>query len=164
MQIFRNEPTFTSSFLHRCILVSAFFLASTANVEIQAIETKTVSRFPAQNKVESSALPQVSRFSARDIFQAPRPTKEVVLLHTASGFVPRNLVLDTAHAFELTIVNVNASTKTASFFIDEFGVQQGMPFAETQKVLLRPKQVGKFYVVSPESGFEAQLIVIDTQK
>jgi len=36
-----------------------------------------------------------------------------------------------------------------------------MPFAEVKKIHLRPKHVGKFFVVSPESGFEAQVIVID---
>jgi len=119
---FQSVPKSTNSFLHRSILVSVFFLASTAKVEIQAIETKNAPRVPTQNKVEHSELPPSQRFSTRDLFQVSQPSKEIVLLHTANGFVPRQLVLDTSHTFELTIVNVNTSTKTASFFIDEFGV------------------------------------------
>jgi heme/copper-type cytochrome/quinol oxidase subunit 2 len=144
-------------------LLSVFLLASTAKVEIQAIETNTSARVPAQMKTEEVKVNQRD-FQARDLFQSPRLSKEVVLLHTDTGFVPKSLVLDTAHVFELTVVNVNSRTKAASFFIDEFGVQQAMPYAETKKVHLIPKQSGKYFVVSPESGFEAHVIVIDSPK
>jgi len=166
MQTSQIAPRSTKLFFRRCILLSAFLLTSTAKVEIKAIQSSTSSRLPA-SLTEEGVHPrsqQRSDFQARDIFQAPRSSKEVVLLHTENGFVPKSLILDTEHVFELTVVNVNAKTKAASFFIDEFGVQQAMPFAETRKVHLRPKQVGKYFVVSPESGHEAFINVIEHKK
>jgi hypothetical protein len=149
MQSSQSEPLFTKktekktsyekSFFHKCFLFSLFLFVSTIKIEIQAV------------------LPTA-------IFEVPKPMKEVVLLHTSEGFVPKTLVLDTDHHFQLVVVNVNPKTKTASFFIDEFGIQQGMSFSEPKKVILRPKQVGHFFVLSPESGFESQLVVISSQR
>ena len=160
---FQTVPPSTNRFLHRCIVVSVFLLASTAKIEINAIETNQSGRVPASVlQVESQVKP--NHFSAQQIFQAPKVTREIALLHTSQGFIPSALVLDTAHTFDLHIVNINLNTKTASIFIDEFGVQQSMPFAEDKKIQIRPRHPGKYFIVSPESGFEATLTVIETQK
>lgn len=168
----KTQPIFFGNrVLHVLFLVSVFLVTSTIRFEIQALEidwskrsgTRAITRTPQSEP--ASAIPKsIAPAWIGEVFETPRPSQEVVLIHTSTGFVPSQIVIDTTRNYELHVVNVSDTVKTASFFIDHFGVQKGMPYASVQKVQLRPKQAGKFSIFSPETNFEAQLIVLDLNK
>lgn len=86
---------------------------------------------------------------------------DVVIALTSQGFIPQKLVMELGKSYEIYLVNLNERVKLSSFFIDEFGVQGSLPFSEMRKVTVIPKVGGEFFILSPETGALAQILVIE---
>jgi|GEM_PF-5798791 len=100
-----------------------------------------------------------------EVFQGPREVQQIVVLHTQEGFLPKQVMMNTSTRYELILVNVHPSQKLASYFLDDMGVQEeSMPFGEVKKIILVPKKAGVYSLYSPESGWDAQVVVIDLAK
>lgn len=157
--------------LHFLFLLSLFFLVSTIRFEIRALEidwskrSSSSSRSPASDALRLGAPPSNEPVKwADEVLQGPRIETDLVIIHTESGFIPSQLVLNTKQAFNLYIVNTHPFKKTSSFQIEGFGVSGEMPFSKEKKITLKPKKAGLYTLVSLESNYQVRLIVLDVLK
>jgi len=94
------------------------------------------------------------------VLEAGAPVQDVIILHTAKGFVPNVIRVRKDGRYRFHVVNVNATEKNASFILDGFSENHATSFGQPKSFLVEPKRMGAYSYMSPETGIEGQLIVV----
>lgn len=97
------------------------------------------------------------------VLQAGTPVQDVIILHTAKGFVPNVLRVRKDGRYRFHVVNVNAQEKNVSFILDGFSENHATAFGQPKSFLVEPKRQGAYSFMSPETGIEGQMIVIGSE-
>ena len=93
------------------------------------------------------------------VFEKQAPTQEIVLLHTANGFMPQHLQVKKNQRYKVMVVNVDKQSKNVSFMFDAFSEHHGTYFAEPVTFLIEPRKEGMYQFSCPETAAKGQLIV-----
>ncbi|MCS6838966.1 MAG: cupredoxin domain-containing protein [Bdellovibrionaceae bacterium] len=171
-----NAPKSTSKnqWIFRAIKTLVFLLTSLLHFTIQSKETieissqTTAQRHPSNfekisKKIDSQPSSTVNTHPRVQELLSPEldhNKKTIVMLHSDNGFIPNQVQFESNTKVELVITNVNRNNRLASFLIDQFGIQDSMPFGEVKKIMLPVKKEGTFYIICPESGFEGKIHVL----
>lgn len=128
-----------------------------AGFAVSPAKDKKDIRAPARVETPSSSTRALSSGVSKVISSGG----DVVVALTDQGFIPQKLVMELGKSYEVYLVNLHERAKLSSFFIDEFAVQGTLPYSEIRKVTIIPKVVGEFFILSPETGALAQILVME---
>lgn len=93
-------------------------------------------------------------------FQSSDPTQELVILNTASGFIPETVNVHVGANYKISVVNVNDSKKNVSFVMDSFSQHHATYYGKIKSFHIQPKKDGIFSFVCPETSAQGRLVVI----
>ncbi len=93
------------------------------------------------------------------LFQPMEAAQEVVILNTATGFVPETVKLKKGKTYKIHVVNVNSAEKNTSFVLDAFSEHHGTFFGTPKSFELNPKTDGVFAFQCPETAKQGRIIV-----
>ncbi len=94
-----------------------------------------------------------------NILPAGTPAQEIVILSTASGFVPKTVRVKKDTAYTVYVVNVNDKEKNVSFILDSFSEHHGTYFGKITKFEITPKKEGIYSFMCPETSAEGRMVV-----
>lgn len=147
-----------------CISFFAFFgsisIAKAWDVDLSRRKTdfdriEDRKRSPASVDVKDSVL------GLSALVEPMLPVQDVVIMNTATGFVPDTLHLRRGQNYRLHVVNINEQKRNVSFILDDFAESHATPYATEKSFEIKPQKIGEFIFHSPETSYRGRLVVVD---
>lgn len=88
------------------------------------------------------------------------PSQDVVILNTASGFIPKSLSLKEGTKYKIHVVNVNENEKNVSFIMSAFAQHHGTYYGQIKTFEVTPKKEGVYTYQCPETSLEGRVVVV----
>lgn len=147
-----------------CISSFAFFgsvtIAKAWEVDMTRRRTD-FDRIEDRKREPASADVKDSFLSLSALVEPVLPVQDVVIMNTASGFVPAAVHLRKGQNYRIHVVNINDQKRNVSFILDDFAESHATPYALEKAFDLKPQKVGEFVFHSPETSFRGRFIVVD---
>lgn len=165
----KSVKSFTKQFMKGFLF--AFFFFGQVKINAQEAEIappQTESRIvaPTQSMIARPSGPSVKQKNdelaqaIRRAVQPTEPTKEIVILNTEAGFVPKQVRVKKGEAYKVHVVNLNMREKNVSFLMDSFSQSHNTIFGVKKTFNIEPQVEGVYSYQCPETGVQGQLIVV----
>jgi len=93
------------------------------------------------------------------LLDSSEPVQDIVILNTATGFVPKTIHLRTDLKYHLYVVNVNRDERNVSFILDAFSEHHATYYGVIKEFVISPKKEGIFPYQCPETSEQGRVVV-----
>ncbi len=122
--------------------------------------TNEIRQREIQMRAPASVQPMTQESGFFDsLFQSGEPVQELVIVNTATGFLPSTLNVKVGARYKVHVVNVNESKKNVSFVLDSFSQHHATFYGDIKTFHIEPKKDGIFTFVCPETSAQGRLVV-----
>ncbi|AGH94928.1 hypothetical protein A11Q_708 [Pseudobdellovibrio exovorus JSS] len=151
---FKTVKSFIKIFVRSFLFTFCFFV----QVKVNAQEVGTRSTDAVSPQQKNAELVSAIRKAVRPV----EPSKEIVILHTESGFVPATVRVQKGVAYKIHVVNLNMKEKNVSFLMDSFTQSHNTVYGEQKSFNIEPQVEGVYSYQCPETGVQGKLVVVQS--
>lgn len=159
LQIFTRAMIYSKALFYGALILALPSASAGWNFDFSR-RTQEIRQREMQVRSPASAQPMVQEEGFFDsLFQSGEPVQELVIINTATGFLPSTLNVKVGGRYKFHVVNVNDSKKNVSFVMDSFSQHHATFFGEIKTFHIEPKKDGIFTFVCPETSAQGRLVV-----
>jgi hypothetical protein len=129
------------------------------NVDSVVVDSGTGNWNPQPEKKSEGSQPRLREFVSRVVKGKNFDRQELVILNTATGFIPNAVRVRKGVHYTIHVVNVNEAKKNVSFMLDAFDQHHATYFGKIKTFDVDPDKEGVFEFQCPETSGVGRLIV-----